>query len=1301
VSVNDLYQDERGFIWIGTREGINCYTGNDIQVYKYQKDNPNSLFSNNVLRITGNKNGKVYLLCVDGVAEWDMKKEKFTTLQEASNITAIYYSEGLYIGRNNEIFVLRDDSEPEFYCRLPQEDDEVSAMFIDDKGLLWVGTSNHGLYLVNKSTEQVTHLVQRANITKIYMDVDGDIWFGSWEHGLYRVVNDKIIRYLHDPMKNSISSDFVRTCCEDNQGNLRIGTFMGLDKLNKKTGEFSHYSTDINSSGMTHHSIWSMIKDHQGTIWFGTYFGGVNYFNPDYEIYTHYKVSNEEWRGLSSPIVGKMTEDDNNNLWICTEGGGVNVYNRKTGTFKWYQQDNNKNSISHNNVKSIYFDSGKKIMWIGTHLGGLNRLDLKTDIFTHYRSVENDSTSLPSDIVRDIVPYKDDLIIATQNGVCLFSPQTGRCRQMFKNTEEGRLIKMVADLFIDYYGTLWIAATGEGVFSYDLEKDVLVHYKYDPSDLGSISSNNINNISQDHYYNLWFSTSGSGLDLFNYETKKFTNFDSRKNGLASDCIYEVCESRYGKLLLITNQGFSQFDHSDSTFYNYNKDNGFPLSAINENALYLTNDGEVFLGGVQGMVSFYEKDLLFSKKAYHIMPYRLTVNNIPVDVDDKTGILHASLYAEPGITLESQYSVFSIEFAVTNYIPANKDRIVYRLEGFSQDWIDANNQNVITYTNLNPGKYTLVIKAREDEPVNTPNPETRLSITVLPPFYRTIYAYLFYVIVMGVILYFLIRSYKSKIKLQESLKYEQKHIQDIEELNQSKLRFFTNISHEFRTPLTLITGQIEMLMQIETFTPKVYNKLLSVYKNSLQMRGLITELLDFRKQEQGHMTIKVSEHNIVDFLEENYLLFSEYSNTQDIKLSFYKEMDVLSVWFDARQIQKVLNNLLSNAFKHTKAGGEITLSIKQDSGYAVLEVKDMGEGIDVQDLEKIFNRFYQTNNTSSGTGIGLALSKGIVELHQGHIVVESDRSKGSVFRVYLKLGREHFKKEQIGESEAVVNDEMLIGTMDNRLIENVPDENIQSKANEAKILIVEDNKALMDMLIRIFEPFYHVISAFDGQEGLEVVKREMPNLILSDVLMPGMSGVELCKEVKNDLETCHIPVVLLTARTAIEHTIEGLQNGADDYITKPFNMNVLISRCNNLVNSRIVLQEKFSQQPQMTPLMLATNKLDKEMMDKVVSIVNENITNPDFSIDQLADELYIARTSLYSKIKAITGQTPNKFILTIRLKRAAFLLKNHPELRISEISDMTGFTSSGYFGKCFKDVYHITPLAYRSKEDKTD
>lgn len=674
---------------------------------------------------------------------------------------------------------------------------------------------------------------------------------------------------------------------------------------------------------------------------------------------------------------------------------------------------------------------------------------------------------------------------------------------------------------------------------------------------------------------------------------------------------------------------------------------------------------------------------------------LTANNKPVLVDDQTDILHEALSLNPSITLNSDYSVFSIEFATTNYIPANKDKIIYKLEGFSQDWVNTNGQQIITYTNLNPGKYTLIIKAGEPDEENVP--ETRLSIQILPPFYKTTYAYLAYIILGIIILYFIIRSYNSRIKLQESLKYEQKHIKDVEELNQSKLRFFTNISHEFRTPLTLIVGQMEMLMQIEPFTPKVYNKLLSIYKNSLQMRGLITELLDFRKQEQGHMTIRVSEHNIVDSLNENYLLFHEYAVTRQVNLLFKKEIEDLTVWYDTNQFQKVVNNLISNAFKHTKPDDTISISIRKSNENAIFEVDDTGDGIDAKDINQIFNRFYQTDNVSSGTGIGLALVKGIIELHQGTISVKSEKGKGTTFTVSLKLGKEHFNEDQIIEQEDSIerSDILLTETEDYS-----SDQAFYPSIEGAKMLIVEDNDSLREMLIGMFKPFYIILSASDGEEGLEMVRKEMPNIILSDVLMPKMSGVELCKQVKSNIETCHIPVVLLTARTAIEHTIEGLQNGADDYITKPFNINILISRCNNLVNSRVILQEKFSQQPQMTPLMLATNRLDKDFIDKVMNVVEENISNPDFNIDILADTLGIARTNIYAKIKAITGQTPNKFILTIKLKKAAFLLKNNPELRISDISDITGFTTSGYFGKCFKETYHMTPLAYRTGEQES-
>ncbi len=1306
-SVNSLYVDEQGVLWIGTREGLNRYNGNDIQTFKLQKNNPNSLFCNTVLRITGDQQGKVFLLCTEGVAEFDLVTQKFTTLLQG-NVTSIYFNKRLFIGKKDEVYVYNKETKNfDLSYHLAGKNISIVCLHIDNQGNLWMGTENSGVYKLDKN-KNLTHPIERGNTTSIYQDSSDELWIGSWEYGLYHVDKDGVISNMrHDPQNpNSVSSNFVRGCCEDNCGNIWIGTFNGLNRYHKSSGRFDNYVADNGTESLTHSSIWCIVKDAQGTLWLGTYFGGVNYFNPEYEIYTRYKATDTEKDGLSSPIIGRMTEDKDGNLWICTEGGGVNVYNREEGTFRWFRHEEGKNSISHNNVKAIYYDEKAEIMWFGTHLGGVNKLDLRTNRFTQYRMKENDPSSLPSDIIRDITPYQDQLIIGTQNGVCLFDPATGICRQLFKDTKEGRAIKMVADLFVDKDSTLWVAVTGEGVYSYRFDTGHLTNYRHDSEISGSISNNNINSIMQDSQGNLWFSTSGSGLDLYRKDTDSFENYDTQKNGLSSDCIYEVCESSFEKncLLLITNQGFSKFDVPKKTFYNYSVENGFPLNAINENALYITRDGEVFLGGVQGMISFYEKNLYFTPKLYNILLSRLIVNGKEVTPGDETGILQKALLYTPEITLEANQNMFSIEYATSNYIPANRDQILYRLEGFSDEWNSVQRrQNIITYTNLNPGTYTFIIKSKRNEVK-----DVNLIIHILPPWYETWWAYLIYVISIGSLLIYLIQVYNSRIRLRESLKYEKQHIEDLEALNQSKLRFFTNISHEFRTPLTLIVGQIETLLQLQTFTPNVYNKILKIYKSSLQLRELISELLDFRKQEQGHMKIKVSRHNIVSFLYENYLLFLEYASSKKINFNFKKECDNIEVWYDQKQMQKVINNLLSNALKHTKEEDTISIAVKKQNGNAIIEIRDTGAGIDAAEIDKIFDRFYQTEQLDSltagaGTGIGLALTKGIIELHHGTIAVESELGRGSRFIISLKLGKEHFTPDQISLKEEIVQQQETpqpetAAVMEEAALDN---EVIPSHPSDAKMLIVEDDASIREMLADIFRTFYQVITASDGVEAMELVEKEMPNIVLSDVVMPRMSGTELCKKIKGEFNTCHIPVVLLTARTAVEHTIEGLRIGADDYITKPFNINILVSRCNNLVNSRIQLQEKFSKQPQAFAQILATNPMDKEMLDRAMAIIEKHLDDSDFNINTFAREMGMARTNLFSKLKAVTGQTPNEFILTIRLKKGAIMLRNNPELNITEISDKVGFSSSRYFSKCFKDMYNVSPMSYRKGKESEE
>ena len=584
-SVNSLYIDESGILWIGTREGLNRYNGEDIKTYKLQKNDPNSLFCNTVLRIVGNRNGSIYLLCTDGVAEFNLITQKFTTLLQGS-INSIYYNNGLFIGKKNEVYRYNEETANfDLYYQLPNGSLDIFCMHID-KGYLWIGTTTNGVYRLNIDKKELEHPIRKGNIISFYRDSGGELWIGSWEEGLFHVkTNGKIENFKYDAKNpHSLSSNFVRACCEDNLGNIWIGTFNGLNRYNKSTGLFqNHTANDIQSDGLTHSSIWCIVKDNQGTLWLGTYFGGVNYFNPEYEIYTRYSYSSNEKQGLSNPVVGRTIEDKNGNLWIGTEGGGLNYFNRRTREFKWYRPQEGRNSISHNNVKALYYDADKEIIWIGTHLGGMNRLDIRSGHFTHYRMEDNNQQTLPSDIVRDIIPYKDLLIVATQNGVCLFDPDSGKCRQLFKDSKEGKSIKMVADILLDSEGTLWIAATGEGVFSYRFDTRKLTNYRHDSLNPNSLSNNNVNNIMQDSQGRLWFSTSGSGLDLYHPANNDFENFDKEKNGLASDCVYETQESAAsGKLLLITNQGFSIFDYQNMHIKNYSAENGFPLTAVNEN-----------------------------------------------------------------------------------------------------------------------------------------------------------------------------------------------------------------------------------------------------------------------------------------------------------------------------------------------------------------------------------------------------------------------------------------------------------------------------------------------------------------------------------------------------------------------------------------------------------------------------------------------------------------------------------------------------------------------------------------------
>ena len=1294
-SVISIYQDERGFMWFGTRNGVSLYNGKDFKIYQKEKNNPNSILYNDIYHITGDKRGHVYIMTNRGISDYDMEKDLFTPIIK-KNIKAEFFSEHLYAATANQIFRY-DGGKFDLYHQMPYSNGSIQRLYADNDSVL-IGTSK-GLYILNPQQE-LTHPIGEGSVSDIIKDSHGCYWITTNSgHGVYCLQGNRSTNFRCKPDDPAtISSNYTHRCCEDKQGNIWIGTFEGLNRYDRQTGTFTRYVKRENSRSLSNSSIWGLYCDLQGTVWVGTYSGGINYFNPQKQIYREYQASTKEKEGLSSPIVKRMTEDNEGNLWICTEKGSLNKYDPKTQTFQWFAHKDMPDKLAKGNVRAIYYDSIQKVVWTGVHLEGLYRLDLKTGRSANYRHKPEDGTSIPSNLIEDILPYQGRLILATDNGVGLFDPGTGTCKPLFEDEEMRYNTSSTLGLTLDHRGVLWIVGNNKGACAYHFDTGKLSIYKNKSANKQSLSSNSINSIYEDSRNRLWFCTNENGLDLYRRETDDFENFDMDRNGLASNVIYNLCELSPDRLLVTTDKGFSILDLPQKRFTNYDK---LPLSCINENALFKNRQGEIFIGGTTGIISFFEKDLEETPRSYRIYPFRLVVNGEEIHVGGEDGILEKDITYTPPITLKADQNIFSIEYVTTDYIPFNKDKIVYRLEGFSQAW-NSLEQNVITYTNLNPGKYTLVVKAKDaDESLVPPS---RIELEVLPPFYRTAWAYLLYLACIAGVAYYLVRTYYRRIQLQESLKYEQKHAEDIEKLNQAKLRFFTNISHEFRTPLTLIIGQMEMLLQMRSIAPNIYNKILKAYKSSLQLRELITELLDFRKQEQGYMTIKVSEHNIVDFVYGHYLFFQEYAAQRRITFNFEKSSDCINLWYDARQMQKVINNLISNAFKHTPEGGVISLSIRKRNQEVLIEVTDNGTGISAKDIEHIFTRFYQTEQQDTrlpeGTGIGLSLSKGIVELHHGSIEVASEPGEGATFCIHLPTGNGHFTPEQLSETkETPFSDEPDIRRRHPLPAEReAPQNDVRLKEGKYKILIVEDNDALQEMLVQVFEEFYTVITATDGREGLEKVRTESPNIVLSDIVLPGMSGTELCQAIKTNFETCHIPVVLLTAKTTVEHNLEGLRLGADDYITKPFNINILLARCNNLVNNRIILQEKFSKLPQESAQMLTDNVMDKKFMDRVMEIIKKEMDNGEFNVDMLMAQMNISRTKLFSKLKAITGQTPADFIMTIRLKRAAFLLRNNLELNIAEISDMVGFNVPKYFSKCFKEKYHVTPQTYRKGKE---
>lgn len=1301
-SVLAIYQDTLGRMWFGTNEGVNVYDGK--QIYKYKSyevidvdSQKEKLINGTINQIVGDSQGNIFMRNNGALIKYDIRRESFKELR-SSRIGALTAIKGeIWCTVRDSLFNYDAATDSLHFSRILNTPSIWCLAEMSDK--LWIGTDK-GLYVLDEDT--VKCALPDTEIFKLFVSSRNELWIASRMKGLYRIGRDGILK-KEEHSSTRVVSEQIRDFIEDDQQNIWFGTFEGLQVYNPYSDTYSVYRSGHYSGSLEHQSVFSLYKDRQGTIWVGTYYGGINYFNQSKDVFHYYPCNKLNEDGLSFPIVGQMVEDKDHNLWICTDGGGVNRLNRETGTFTYYMASG-KNSILHNNTKSITYDDKRDQIYIGTYTGGVSRYDRKSGKFYNYLTDYERTGYGPNRIIYH-VHYNDNwLYVSARNGFWRLNPDTNEFQLIDKR-------RLYLTFEIDARGYIWLTA------DFDLYRMKIGDWEHiEKLDIEKIADRKakLARIMEATDGMIYVSTLGNGVFTYNYDTKEWGRLTASQDNLLSDFCYNMTETPKNNILITSDRGFSLYSPFNHSLYSIELGLKGGISAVTEGCgIWVASDDLIYIGGVDGMISFREKDLYMeSESPAEFYFSNLQINNTKVRPGDETGVLTQALPFTEHLDLAYHQNNLVIDFSSSNYVEHERNvRFQYKLEGFDKQWIPTSLLRV-SYTNLRPGDYVLKVRELKNKMQGGGYKEIALDIRLNRPWFTTFWAYLIYSIIASIIIYCFWKVKAGRRALAISLTKEKNEKERIEALNKMKLRFFTNISHEFRTPLTLIIGQIEMLLQLEQLPPAINKRLQGVYKNAINLRSLITELLDFRKQEQGFLKLKVECVDIVLFTKEIYLSFAELARKKNISYTFEHTEEKIDLWLDPVQMQKVLFNLLSNAFKYTPEKEHIKISISRQQRAVEITVADTGNGIPPESISKIFERFYQVDETSHkdipGSGIGLAFTKGIVEAHKGDIKVESVFGEGSSFKIQLLIGNGHFTPEELEHKQVLLpihDDRKEILPADESVPDKYKDEGSDmeaesEKAGKPSILLVEDDEEVLDMLVSIFSPTYVVHKATNGQMGFDMACRLHPDIVVSDVMMPVMSGKDMCYKIKNCLELAYIPVVLLTAQASEDYTIEGYMFGADDYVTKPFNVKLLLTRCGNLLKNRQMLLKKAARTGKDASQEVGgLSPADQKLLDSATEIIRRNFDNPEFDMNLLAAELNMGRSKMFTRLKEVVGLTPNEFTLKLKLEEALRMLQEEPDFNISEISYSLGFVSPRYFSRCFKSFYGVSPLNYRKEPGK--
>ena len=1325
--INSIYQDKRNYIWIATEDGLNKFDGVKFTVYKNKKGDPKTLKNNYVRTLFEDTSGRFWIGCINGLMLYNRTQDNFEEVKVYKNgvsiephITSIIESNThqIWITTDQGILIINSKNDS---CHIDSKfskllcSNSLLAVLQDSRKDFWILSDDQGLNRYSPTTKKLysyksTNKIGSNQTSAICEDHLGNIFVGTLTSGLFKF-NRNANRFEQIYYTKSQQGIPIKCLFIDRQKNLLVGTDgMGMKLYNEKKNLLEDVEMQSSLFDFSKMKIHAVLQDNAGNLWTGIFQKGV-YFtphNPNKFSLLGYKSFNKNIIGSS--CVMSILKDKDNTVWVGTDNDGI--YGVENGGKVKHYSRTTRSSVS-NTIMCIFQDSNHDI-WLGSYLNGLSKFNQNNGICTYYNQISPSigNNFLSNKVICITEDKKKNLWIGT-NGAGLYSfdlkSQTYKQHYARDGGHNGKILSDGINCVLnDRDGYIWIG-TFRGVCRINPKSNKIVNF----TTKGNIMPGSIvYAMTEDHAGNIWIGTT-EGLACYN-KKKKLSRIYTMVNGLPSNVICGILEDKKGNIWLSTHMGISKMLVEDNKFINYYSFDGLQGNEFSKGAAFHADNDEMFFGGISGISHFYPQKIDDVRKQLKVYLTELYILDVPILKSDKSDkkkkeIISRFISDVDTIHLAYKDNMFSLEFSTFDF--GNSERVYYRykMEGLKSEWMNTG-QGVsrINFTNISYGTYKLKVRACIQDNMS---PEREYLIIISPPWYLTWWAKAFYFI-----LFLLLGIGITKYILNQiQHKQEMMRREHAEQINEAKLQFFINISHEIRTPMTLIMSPLEKLISENPDKEKqqVYKMM---YRNAQRILRLINQLMDIRKIDKGLMFLKFNETDMVGFIDDLMQTFEYQAKKRNVSFVFIHADAALPVWIDQNNFDKVLLNILSNAFKYTPENGEISILLQtgNDSSktealqhYFEIVVSDTGIGIDDEKIEKIFERFYQIDNDQTksnfGTGIGLHLARSLTELQHGKIVARNKKEgQGSEFIIRLPLGNSHLSDLEMGNNvrQTILKTEINLqnaGLFDESQIEETI--KIKSKTNY-RILLVDDEDEIRQYLKAELSGNYKIFECTNGKDALDFILKEKPHLVISDVMMPDMDGITLCKKIKSNININHIPVILLTAKSTDEDKAEGFETGADAYVVKPFNVGLLKKRVANLIENRVRLEAKPSDSEENKSLIkkIVLRSNDEILSEKILKIINENIADSDLNVEMLANGVGMSRVHMHRKLKELTNQSARDFIRSIRLKQASELL-THKKLTISEVAYAIGFTNLSHFSNSFHEFYGMSPKEYSQQMKK--